>query len=211
MPKRTAEEEALRLEKMWEIENSFFKKGCGLIAGVDEAGRGPLAGDVYAAAVILPRGIILPDLNDSKKLSEKKREALYDLIVSRAVSYCVATASVEEIDAYNIRSATYMAMNRALEGLDKKCDFVLVDGDAIDYCSYPHECVIKGDAKSASVAASSILAKVTRDRAMVSLAEKYPEYMFEKHKGYGTAQHIELLKKYGPCELHRKTFIKKFV
>ena len=196
---------------MWDIENTLFAEDVDIIAGVDEAGRGPLAGDVYAAAVILPKGLIIEGLNDSKKISEKKRDALYDIIKEKAVAWAVATASVDEIDEYNIRNATYMAMNRALCDLKTKIDYVLVDGDCIKDCIYPHSCVVKGDSKSASISAASILAKVTRDRYMLDLAEKYPEYMFEKHKGYGTALHIEMLKKYGASPVHRKTFIKKFV
>ncbi len=211
MPKLTKEEEAKRLLGMWDIEKSLFEKGYDVIAGVDEAGRGPLAGDVYAAAVILPKGLIIDGLNDSKKISEKKRDALYDVIIENAIAYAVCTASVEEIDEYNIRNATYMAMNRALCELKTKIDFVLVDGDAIKDCQYPYECVVKGDSKSASISAASILAKVTRDRYMLKLAEEYPMYQFEKHKGYGTALHIEMLKKYGASKVHRKTFIKKFV
>ncbi len=211
MARRTKEEEAKRLADMWNIEKSLFKKGFDIVAGVDEAGRGPLAGDVYAAAVILPKGLIIPGLNDSKKLSEKKREELYDVIVREAVSYSVATADVDEIDTLNIRNATYLAMNRALAGLKVKCGYVLIDGDNVTGCDIMHECVIKGDSKSASIAAASILAKVERDRYMKKLALKYPEYMFEKHKGYGTALHIEMLKKYGASKVHRKTFIKKFV
>ncbi len=211
MPRRTKEEEEKRLIDMWSIENSLFEKGYKFIAGVDEAGRGPLAGDVYAAAVILPENLIIPNLNDSKKLSEKRRDELYDIIIDKAEAYSVKTASVEEIDSYNIRNATYLAMNRAIESLGIKCGYVLVDGDAVTNCAYPHECVVKGDSKSASIAAASILAKVTRDRYMTALSEKYPEYMFEKHKGYGTKLHIELLKKYGASPVHRKTFIKKFV
>ncbi len=211
MARRTKEEEAKRLADMWNIEKSLFEKGFDMVAGVDEAGRGPLAGDVYAAAVILPKGLIIPGLNDSKKLSEKKREELYDIIVKEAVSYSVATADVSEIDTLNIRNATYLAMNRALTGLTVKCDYALIDGDNVTGCDIMHECVIKGDSKSASVAAASILAKVERDRYMKKLAIEYPEYMFEKHKGYGTALHIEMLKKYGASKVHRKTFIKKFV
>ncbi len=211
MARRTKEEEAKRLAEMWNIEKSLFEKGFDMVAGVDEAGRGPLAGDVYAAAVILPKGLIIPGLNDSKKLSEKKREELYDVIVKEAVSYSVATADVYEIDTLNIRNATYLAMNRALSGLKVKCDYVLIDGDNVTGCDIMHECVIKGDSKSASIAAASILAKVERDRYMRKLALEYPEYMFEKHKGYGTALHIEMLKKYGASKVHRKTFIKKFV
>ncbi len=205
------EAEILRLQAMWEIEHSLFDKEYKLIAGVDEAGRGPLAGDVYAAAVILPPDICIEGLNDSKKISEKKREKLFDEIREVALSYAVATASVEEIDEYNIRNATYIAMNRAIEALNLRPDYVIVDGDCIKECNYPHECVVKGDAKSLSIAAASILAKVSRDRKMLEMAEKYPEYSFEKHKGYGTKVHIEALKEHGACEIHRKTFIKKFV
>ncbi len=205
------EAEISRLQAMWEIEHSLFDKEYKLIAGVDEAGRGPLAGDVYAAAVILPPDICIEGLNDSKKISEKKREKLFDEIREVALSYAVATASVEEIDEYNIRNATYIAMNRAIEALNLRPDYVIVDGDCIKECNYPHECVVKGDAKSLSIAAASILAKVSRDRKMLEMAEKYPEYSFEKHKGYGTKVHIEALKEHGACEIHRKTFIKKFV
>lgn len=205
------EEEILRLKNMWNIEDALAKKGYSLIAGVDEAGRGPLAGSVYAAAVILPHGMMLEGLNDSKKISEKKRERLYEDIKANALCYCVATATAEEIDELNIRNATYVAMNRAIDGLLNKAEYVLVDGDCIKDCEYPHECVIKGDAKSASIAAASILAKVERDRYMLEMAQKYPQYSFEKHKGYGTALHIAALKEFGPCEIHRKTFIKKFV
>lgn len=211
MARRTKEEEEKRLSEMWNIENTLYDRGLRLIAGVDEAGRGPLAGDVYAAAVILPKGIIIPGLNDSKKLSEKKREELYDIITEKAVAYSVKTASVEEIDELNIRNATYLAMNRAISSLEKPCDYALIDGDAVTGCKTLHECVVKGDSKSASIAAASILAKVTRDHYMKKLAEKYPEYGFEKHKGYGTALHIQMIKKYGASDIHRKTFIKKFV
>ena len=205
------EEEILRLQAMWEIEHGLFDKGYNMIAGVDEAGRGPLAGDVYAAAVILPPDICIEGLNDSKKISEKKREKLFDEIKDVALAYAVATASVEEIDEYNIRNATYIAMNRAIEALGITPDYVIVDGDCIKECNYPHECVVKGDARSLSIAAASILAKVSRDRKMLELAEKYPQYGFEKHKGYGTKVHIEALKEFGASEIHRKTFIKKFV
>ncbi|MBQ3110261.1 MAG: ribonuclease HII [Clostridia bacterium] len=211
VPRLTKEEEAKRLLSMWDIENTLFSEDYDIIAGVDEAGRGPLAGDVYAAAVILPKGLIIEGLNDSKKISEKKRDILYDVIKEKAVAWAVATASVDEIDEYNIRNATYMAMNRALSDLKTKIDYVLVDGDCIKDCKYPYSCVVKGDSKSASISAASILAKVTRDRYMLQLAEKYPRYQFEKHKGYGTALHIEMLKKYGVSPVHRKTFIKKFV
>ena len=205
------ETELERLQSMWEIEHTLFEKGYNIIAGVDEAGRGPLADEVYAAAVILPPDICIEGLNDSKKISEKKREKLFDEIKEASLAYAVATASVEEIDEYNIRNATYMAMNRAIEALDIKPDYVIVDGDCIKECNYPHECVVKGDAKSLSIAAASILAKVSRDRHMLQMAEKYPQYGFQQHKGYGTKMHIEALKEHGACEIHRKTFIKKFV
>lgn len=204
-------EEILRLNEMNSIESELREKGYEAVAGVDEAGRGPLAGNVTAAAVILPSGVLIEGLNDSKKLSAKKREILYDEIISTALAYAVATASVEEIDEFNIRNATYIAMNRAIDALKIKPDFVLVDGDCIKECKYEHECVIKGDSKSASIAAASILAKVTRDRYMKELSEKYPQYGFEKHSGYGTKVHIAAIKEYGASEVHRKTFIKKFV
>ncbi len=205
------DEELLRLNSMWEIEKSLCEKGYSIIVGVDEAGRGPLADEVYAAAVVLPEGVLIEGLNDSKKLSEKKREKLFDEIKEVATAYAVATASVAEIDEFNIRNATYIAMNRAIEALNIKPDYVIVDGDCIKECNYPHECVVKGDAKSMSIAAASIIAKVSRDRHMMEMARKYPQYGFEKHKGYGTKAHIEALKEFGPCEIHRKTFIKKFV
>ena len=204
-------EEIERLKSMWEIENGLFEKGRKIIAGVDEAGRGPLAAPVYAAAVVLPPNVYIEGLNDSKKISEKKREKLFDEICNTALCYCVATASVSEIDEYNIRNATYIAMNRAISALKIKPDYVLVDGDCIKDCTYPYECVVKGDSKSISIAAASILAKVSRDREMEELSKKYPQYGFEKHKGYGTKAHIAALKEYGPCEIHRKTFIKKFI
>ena len=204
-------EEILRLNEMNSIESELRKKGYEMVAGVDEAGRGPLAGNVTAAAVILPSGLLIEGLNDSKKLSAKKREALYDEICKGALCYAVATASVEEIDEVNIRNATYIAMNRAIDALKIKPDYVLIDGDCIKECKYEHECVIKGDSKSASIAAASILAKVTRDRYMKELSEKYPQYGFEKHSGYGTKAHIAAIKEYGASEVHRKTFVKKFV
>lgn len=205
------EEELLRLKEMTALENELAERGYSFVAGVDEAGRGPLAGDVYAAAVILPEGVLIEGLNDSKKLSEKKREKLYDEICSVAVSYAVCTASVEEIDRLNIRNATYVAMNRALRSLTPAPDYAIIDGDAIKDCAVAHECVIKGDARCQSIAAASILAKVTRDRYMKEMAKKYPEYGFEKHKGYGTKLHIQAIGEFGACDIHRKTFIKKFV
>lgn len=202
-------EEKERLAHMWEIEHTKWQEGFGAVAGVDEAGRGPLAGPVYAAAVILPPDEMIEGLNDSKKISEKKREALFPIIKEKAISYSIATASEEEIDRLNIREATSLAMNRAINGLTVPPGFVLVDGNYIGGCAYPFECVIKGDARSASIAAASVLAKVSRDRLMLEMAEKYPEYGFEKHKGYGTRVHVEALKQYGPCPIHRKTFLKK--
>ncbi|MBR6984768.1 MAG: ribonuclease HII [Ruminococcus sp.] len=182
-----------------------------VICGVDEAGRGPLAGDVYAAAVILSDGVLIDYLNDSKKISESRREKLYDEIISRADAYCVATASVREIDELNILGATMLAMRRAVEGLGKVPDLALVDGNRLPELSCKAECVIKGDATSASIAAASVLAKVSRDRYMKEIAVKYPQYCFEQHKGYGTKLHCEMLKKYGPSEVHRRTFLRKIL
>ena len=181
----------------------------GVIAGVDEAGRGPLAGDVYAAAVILPRGCVIEGVNDSKKLSAKRREALFDEITSRASAYCIATASVAEIEELNILNAAMLAMKRAVEGLNTACGLVIVDGNKKP--DIPFECipVIKGDSTSQSIAAASILAKVSRDRYMEELDRLYPEYMFSKHKGYGTKLHYEMLRKYGPSPVHRPSFLKK--
>ena len=183
---------------------------CGVICGIDEAGRGPLAGDVYAAAVILPDDVIIDGINDSKKLSEKKREALYDIICEKAVSYCIATASVEEIDSINILNAAMLAMRRAYEGLAFKPDTALIDGNKTPGLDIPQKAIVKGDATSASIAAASILAKVARDRYMKELAMKDPQYMFEKHKGYGTKLHYEMLDKYGASEIHRNSFLVKY-
>ena len=205
------EEEKARLEQMFLIEREYQKRGYTAIAGVDEAGRGPLAGPVFAAAVILPEGCLIEGLNDSKKISPKKREALFDRIVKEARAFAIAEASVEEIDRMNIREATSLAMNRAIRGLKLSPDFVLVDGNYIGGCPVAHECVVKGDAKSANIAAASILAKVSRDRLLLKLAEEYPEYGFEKHKGYGTKIHVEALLKFGPTPIHRKTFLKKIL
>ena len=182
-----------------------------VICGVDEAGRGPLAGDVYTAAVILDDETLIDYLNDSKKISESRREMLYDEVVSRAKAYCVATASVEEIDTLNILNATMLAMKRAVEGLGIKPDMALVDGNRLPELDCPARCVIKGDATSASIAAASVLAKVSRDRYMREIAAKYPEYCFDQHKGYGTALHCEMLKKYGPSDIHRRSFLKKIL
>ena len=182
-----------------------------VICGVDEAGRGPLAGDVYAAAVILDDDVRIDGLNDSKKLSEKKRELLYDEIISKAKAYCVATASVAEIEEFNILQATFMAMRRAVEGLGITLDMALIDGNREPELNCPVRTVVKGDGLSASIAAASILAKVSRDRYMAEIAEKYPEYCFEKHKGYGTKLHNEMILKYGPSPVHRMSFLKKLL
>ena len=190
-----------------------FRDACGgIICGVDEAGRGPLAGPVYAAAVILSPDAPIDGLNDSKKLSEKKREALYDVIIERSVAYCIASASVEEIEEYNILNATYLAMTRAVQGLAVLPDLALVDGNRIPpHLGVAAQTVIKGDAQSESIAAASILAKVTRDRLLVQMDARYPEYGFAVHKGYGTKAHTAALKAYGPCPEHRLSFLKKIL
>lgn len=180
-----------------------------VICGVDEAGRGPLAGDVYTAAVILNDSTLINYLNDSKKISEKRRELLYDEIIEKADAYCVATASVEEIDQLNILQATMLAMKRAVEGLGIKPDLALIDGNRLPELDCESRYVIHGDAISASIAAASVLAKVSRDRYMRSLDEKYPQYCFSQHKGYGTKLHYEKLAEYGISDVHRKTFLKK--
>ena len=182
---------------------------CRPYCGVDEAGRGPLAGSVCAAAVILPEGFVLPGLNDSKKLSEKKREALFDVICENAVAYGIAFATVEEIEAINIKNAAYLAMDRAIAQLSVKPVLALVDGNDKNPLAVPSIKVIKGDARCASIAAASILAKVSRDRYMVELAREYPGYGFEKHKGYGTAAHYAAIRELGPSSVHRPTFLRK--
>ena len=197
------------MTELWELENEIYDSGVELICGVDEAGRGPLAGPVCAAAVILPRGLEIEGLNDSKKLSEKKRDKLFDAICAEAVSYGIAFASVEEIEEINILNAAMLAMNRAIERLSVKPTLALIDGNRDSAINMPSRCVVKGDAKCADIAAASILAKVTRDRYMLEMAEKYPEYHFEKHKGYGTKLHYETLREYGPCEIHRPSFLRK--
>ncbi len=209
--KLSDEEENARLEAMRETENEYRKKGRRLIAGVDEAGRGPLAGPVYAAAVILPPDAVIKGLNDSKKLSEKRREELFSEITEKAVSYNIFSVDEKRIDEINILNATYEAMNGAVDGLSEKPDFVLIDGNRMEGMTIPHETVVKGDAKCASIAAASILAKVSRDRFICEIAKKYPEYGFEKHKGYGVKAHTEAILKYGPCEIHRRTFLKKLL
>ncbi len=194
---------------LWEIERGLCAEGFELLAGVDEAGRGPLAGPVCAAAVILPMGLEIPGLDDSKKLTEKKREALFDVIREKALHYGIAFASHEEIDKLNILNATYLAMNRAIEALGVMPDMTIIDGNRNTGIEYPSVTAVKGDSRSANVAAASILAKVTRDRLMCKLAVKYPGYGFEKHKGYGTREHYEAIRELGPSEIHRRTFLRK--
>lgn len=196
----------------YEFEKAAVNSGFSCICGVDEAGRGPLAGPVCAAAVILPEDAVIEGLDDSKKLTEKKRERLYDIIKQTAVAYSVAYGTLEEIETVNILEATYLAMNRAIEGLNVKPDFALIDGNrAPRGIKIPCETIVKGDSKSMSVAAASVLAKVTRDRLMLEYDKKYPEYNFKKHKGYGTKEHTELIKQYGPCEIHRLSFLKNIL
>ena len=194
-----------------EFEKEAAAKGYKAVCGVDEAGRGPLAGPVCAAAVILPENTIIEGVNDSKKLSEKKREALFDVIKEQALSYSIAFASVEEIEKMNILNATMLAMKRAVEGLDVKADYAMIDGNRLPNLDIDSEFIIKGDAKSMSIACASILAKVSRDRLLYKYAEEFPEYSFDKHKGYGTKVHVESLKKYGPCKYHRLSFLTKIL
>ena len=195
---------------LWEIENSLYAEGYKMICGVDEAGRGPLAGPVCAAAVILPKGLELPGLNDSKKLTDKKRRELFPIIKKQAIAYGIGLASHEEIDQINILQATYLAMERAIAQLDGKADFALIDGNRAKDFGLPVRTVVKGDSLSASIAAASVLAKVTRDDLMLEMAEKYPEYGFEVHKGYGTKAHYEALRSHGHSPIHRMSFLKKF-
>ena len=192
----------------YEFENALREKGYTSICGVDEAGRGPLAGNVVAGAVIMPEGLIIEGLDDSKKLSEKKREKLYDIITEKTI-WAVAWASPAEIDEYNILGATMLAMNRAIGGLSPAPELALIDGNRNKGIVLDSRCIVKGDARCADIAAASVLAKVSRDRYMLNMAEKYPEYAFEKHKGYGTKLHYEALRKYGPCEIHRPSFLRK--
>ena len=193
-------------------ENEALKNGYKYVCGVDEAGRGPLAGPVCAAAVILPEDVEIEGLNDSKKLSEKRREALYDVIKEKALAYCVAYGSLEEIEEFNILEATFLAMNRSIEGLGIKADYALIDGNRVPKdIKIPCETVVKGDAKSASIAAASVLAKVSRDRYITQIAQTYPGYGFEKHKGYGTKAHTDAIAKYGLTPLHRPSFCTKFI
>ena len=192
-----------------EFEKEALAKGYKSVCGVDEAGRGPLAGPVCAAAVILPEGVIIDGVNDSKKLSEKKRESLFDVIREQALSYSIAYATVDEIEEINILNATMLAMRRAIDGLEIKADYAMIDGNKIPPIDIDAECIVKGDAKSMSIACASILAKVSRDRLLYKYAEEYPMYGFDKHKGYGTKVHREAILKYGPCPYHRKSFLKK--
>ena len=191
---------------LWEIESELPFE---LICGVDEAGRGPLAGPVCAAAVILPKGLVIPGLNDSKKLSDKRRRELFPIIQQEAVSFGIAFASQEEIDEINILQATFLAMRRAMEQLNPQPEFALIDGNRETDFGVPCKTVIKGDSLSANIAAASVLAKVTRDNWMMEAAEKYPGYGFEIHKGYGTKAHYAALEKLGPCPIHRRSFLKK--
>lgn len=194
---------------LWELENELYESGVATLCGVDEAGRGPLAGPVYAAAVILPRGLVIPGLNDSKKLSEKRRELLYGEICAKAEAWAAAFASVEEIEELNILGATYLAMNRAIAALGVTPELALIDGNRAEGLEYNCKCIVGGDGKCADIAAASIIAKVTRDRLMYELDEKYPGYGFAKHKGYGTAAHYAAIRELGPCAVHRPSFLRK--
>ena len=195
--------------ELWTLENEIYAGGVKLLCGVDEAGRGPLAGPVCAAAVILPQNCVIEGLNDSKKLTEKKREALFDVICAAAVSYGIAFATVEEIEEYNILGATFMAMNRAVAMLDPVPELALIDGNRNTGIQIPSRCIVGGDGKCADIAAASVLAKVTRDRYMRQMAELYPQYGFEKHKGYGTKAHYDAIRAYGPSPIHRPSFLRK--
>lgn len=195
---------------LWETEHQLRQKGYTAICGVDEAGRGPLAGPVCAAAVILPMDLEIPGLNDSKKLTEKKREELYPIICEQAVAYGIAFADHKEIDSVNILQATFLAMERAIAQLKGKADFALIDGNREKDFGIPVQTLIKGDSRSANIAAASVLAKVTRDRYMLEMAKEYPGYGFEIHKGYGTKAHYDALTRLGPCSIHRMSFLRKF-
>ena len=194
---------------LWELENAVHGEGYGVVCGVDEAGRGPLAGPVCAAAVILPRGLVIAGLNDSKKLTEKRRESLYGEITSSAEAYGIAFASVEEIEELNILGATYLAMNRAIAALGRDIDLALIDGNRNSGIEYPSRAVVKGDSLCASIATASVLAKVTRDRYMTELDERYPGYGFAKHKGYGTKAHYAAIRELGASPVHRPSFLRK--
>ena len=195
---------------LWEIENSLYCDDITVICGVDEAGRGPLAGPVCAAAVILPRGLELPGLNDSKKLTDKKRRELYPIIKEQAIAYGIAFATEQEIDELNILQATFLAMQRAIDQLEGKADLALIDGNREKDFGLPVKTIVKGDSRSANIAAASVLAKVTRDDWMEEMAKQHPEYGFEIHKGYGTKAHYAALTEHGPSPIHRMTFLRKF-
>ncbi|MBE6965224.1 MAG: ribonuclease HII [Ruminococcaceae bacterium] len=195
---------------MWLYEREYLEKGCKLVCGVDEAGRGPLAGPVFAAAVILPQELQIDGLDDSKKLSEKKREALFDIICEKAIAFGIASSDEKEIDDINILNASLLAMKRAVSKLSVSPDVILVDGNKTFETDIHIKSLVKGDSLSANIAAASILAKVSRDRFMLKLAERYPEYRFEKHKGYPTKLHYEMVEAYGISDVHRKTFFKKY-
>ena len=197
------------MTELWELENEIYDSGVALLCGVDEAGRGPLAGPVYAAAVMLPRGCEIPGLNDSKKLTEKRREELFDVIRGKALAYGIARAEVAEIEERNILGATMLAMNRAIAKLAPPPALALIDGNRSAGIAVPSRCIVKGDARCADIAAASILAKVSRDRFMLQMAEQYPEYGFEQHKGYGTKLHYERLREFGPSPIHRPSFLRK--
>lgn len=192
-------------------EKKYISEGKKIICGVDEAGRGPLAGPVAAAAVVMPEGLIIEGVNDSKKISPKKREKLFDIICGQAISYSISLVDNETIDKINILNATYLAMTNAVKGLDVLPDEVLVDGNRLPDWEYDSEAIVKGDAVCHSIACASILAKVSRDRLMLKESEKYPNYFFEKHKGYGTKLHIEMIKRHGTCPIHRKSFLGKII
>ncbi|CDA30536.1 ribonuclease HII [Clostridium sp. CAG:492] len=206
------EKEEQRLNELKEIDKSYFKKGYNYICGIDEAGRGPLAGPVVVAAVIMPKDSMIEGVNDSKKVSEKKREKLYELIIEEAISYSVGIVDQNEIDRINILNATKAGLTEAVRTLKVKPELILVDAlTNIDTCGVPYQSIIKGDAKSYSIAAASIIAKVTRDRIMREWDKVYPQYGFEKHKGYGTAAHISAIKENGLCPLHRLSFVKNII
>lgn len=198
------------MSDMWQIEGSFYAQGVMNICGVDEAGRGPLAGPVCAAAVILPEHLEIPGLNDSKKLTDKKRRELFPIIQEKALAYGIGFASQEEIDEINILQATFLAMERALGALAIRPGLVLIDGNQEKDFGLPVRTVVKGDSLSANIAAASVLAKVSRDDVMLEFARQYPEYGFDIHKGYGTKAHYAALTQYGPCPIHRRSFLKKF-
>lgn len=197
-------------KNMWQIEQEYFEQGIQLICGIDEAGRGPLCGPVCAAAVILPANLEIPGLNDSKKLTDKRRRELFPIIKEQAIAYGIGLADHKEIDEINILQATYLAMERALAQLNVKPELALIDGNRAKDFGLPVKTVVKGDSLSANIAAASVLAKVTRDMLMEEYAKEYPQYGFEVHKGYGTNAHYAALTEHGPCPIHRMTFLKKF-